>query len=150
MNRDTENLHHVVRDGVTRAVAAIGLTGVALIHLLDAPSKFSETPYMGWMYVGLMIGSLATAFALVRGSWSPAWGAALLLPAGAIVGFVLSRTTGLPQAHGDVGNWKEPLGMASLLVEGSLIALSGSVLLERVLGLAPARARLESVGSVTA
>jgi hypothetical protein len=139
MNRDS--LHHVVRDGVTRAVAAVGLTGVALIHLLDAPSKFQETPYMGWMYVALMIGTLATAFALVRGSWSAAWGAAAFLPLCAIVGFVLTRTTGLPQAHDDVGNWSEPLGMASLLVEGSLVALAGYVLGERALGRAPATRR---------
>jgi FtsH-binding integral membrane protein len=145
MHPETKNLHHAVRDGVTRAVAAIGLAGIALIHLLDAPSKFSETPYMGWLYVGLMIASLATAFALVRGSWSPAWGAALVLPACAIVGYVLTRTVGLPQAHGDVGNWKEPLGMASLLVEGSLVAVAGHVLVERALGRAPARARFQSV-----
>jgi hypothetical protein len=134
MTTEREIIHDVVRDGVARAVAAVGLAGVALIHLLDAPSKFSETPYLGWMYVLLMCGALATAFALVRGSWSPAWAAAVLLPAGAIVGFVLTRTVGLPQAHGDIGNWKEPLGMASLLVEGTLVAVGGHVLLERAFG----------------
>ena len=129
MNQET--LHHVVRDGVARAVTAVGLAGVALIHLLDAPSKFSETPYMGWMYIGLMLGALGTAFALVRGSSSLAWGAAALLPLSAIVGFVLTRTVGLPQATGDIGNWSEPLGMASLLVEGTLVAVAAHVLGER-------------------
>jgi len=33
---------------------------------------------------------------------------------------------------GDIGNWGEPLGMASLFVEGSLVALSAMVLRERV------------------
>jgi hypothetical protein len=36
---------------------------------------------------------------------------------------------GLPQATGDIGNWSEPLGLASLMVEGCLIALSSTVLL---------------------
>ncbi|MFL5887410.1 MAG: hypothetical protein ACJ77M_20255 [Thermoleophilaceae bacterium] len=36
----------------------------------------------------------------------------------------LSRTTGLPNANGDVGNWTERLGLASLFVEGCLLALS--------------------------
>jgi hypothetical protein len=100
MHPETKNLHHAVRDGVTRAVGAIGLAGVALIHLLDVPGKFSETAYMGWRYIGLMVGSLATAFALVRGSWSPAWGAALLLPAGALAGYVLlERALGLAPAR---------------------------------------------------
>jgi hypothetical protein len=47
-----------------------------------------------------------------------------------LTGFVLSRTTGLPQATGDIGNWSEPLGIASMFVEGALIALAGGVLAE--------------------
>jgi hypothetical protein len=42
----------------------------------------------------------------------------------AIAGYVVSRTTGLPNATGDVGNWGEPLGVASLFVEGTVVALS--------------------------
>jgi hypothetical protein len=48
-----------------------------------------------------------------------------------LAGFVLSRTTGLPQATDDIGNWGEPLGIASMFVEGALIALAGGVLAER-------------------
>ena len=40
-----------VRAGAARAVGVVGLAGIGLIHLLDAPGKFEETPYMGWMYV---------------------------------------------------------------------------------------------------
>jgi hypothetical protein len=117
-----------IRDGVTRGVAVIGLAGVALIHLIDAPGKFTETPYIGWMYVGLIVSCLAVAALLIRHGDRLAWTAALVLPALVLAGFVLSRTTGLPQAHGDVGNWGEPLGIASMFVEGSLIALAGGVL----------------------
>jgi hypothetical protein len=57
---------------------------------------------------------------------------------------VLSRTTGLPQANGDIGNWTEPLGLASLFVEGCVVALSlwsASLTQEKahVLHLVPAR-----------
>ena len=133
-------LHHAVRDGITRTLAIVGLAGVALIHLLDAPGKFTETPYLGWMYVGLIAACLLVAGALVRTSDRRAWAAAAALPASAIVGYVLTRTTGLPQAMGDVGNWSEPLGIASLFVEGSLVALSGAVLASRAAG-APAQIR---------
>jgi hypothetical protein len=146
-----DTIKHAVRDGVTRAVAAVGLAGVALIHLLDAPGTFSGTAYLGWMYVLLICGSLATAFALIRGSWSAAWAAAVLLPAGAIVGYVLSRTVGLPLSTDDIGNWSEPLGMASLLVEGTLVAVGGHVLLERfALRREPAGARRQSRAAVIA
>ena len=119
------------RELIARGVAVVGLAGVALIHLLDSLGKFQETPYMGWMYIGLIAASLATAFALVRTSDTRVWTAALVLPASAIAGFVLTRTVGLPLATEDIGNWGEPLGMASLLVEGSLVALAAAVLGER-------------------
>ncbi len=119
------------KDVIARGVGAIGLAGIGLIHLLDAPGKYTETPYMFWMYIGLMLGSLALAAELVRTGSRQAWAAAAGLAASAAAGYTLTRTTGLPQAHGDVGNWTEPLGLASLWVEGCVIALSGAVLAAR-------------------
>src|SRR3954453_11298985 len=118
----------LAREIVTRFVAAVGLAGIALIHLLDSLGKFQETPYMGWMYVGLMVSCLAVAATLLHANAREAWLAAVALPALAIVGFVLTRTTGLPQAKGDIGNWSEPLGLAALFVEGTVVALAGYAL----------------------
>jgi hypothetical protein len=50
--------------------------------------------------------------------------AAAGLAGSAVIGYVLSRTTGLPNATGDIGNWTEPLGLASLFVEGAVVAVS--------------------------
>jgi hypothetical protein len=124
------------RELVARAAAVVGLTGIALIHLLDSIGKFQETPYMGWMYVGLMLSCLAAAGALVHANVREAWLAALALPAAAIAGFTLTRTVGLPQASEDIGNWSEPLGLAALFVEGAVIAVAGYALA----ALAPVRA----------
>jgi hypothetical protein len=41
---------------------------------------------------------------------------------------VLSRSTGLPSSSADIGHWEEPLGLASLFVEGLVIMLSGYAL----------------------
>jgi hypothetical protein len=123
------DLGRAAREIVTRSVAAVGLAGIALIHLLDSLGKFRETPYMGWMYVGLMLSCLALAATLLHTHAREAWIATIALPASAIAGFVLTRTTGLPQAHGDVGNWSEPLGLAALFVEGAVIAIAGYALL---------------------
>lgn len=120
-----------LRDVVARAVAAVGLAGVGLIHLLDVEGKLEETPYLGWMYIALIAASLGLAGLLVYTSDGRAWAATTALASGVIVGYSLSRTTGLPSATDDIGNWTEPLGLASLFVEGSLVALSGSVLLTR-------------------
>jgi len=146
MTEITTRVTDAVRDGVARAVTAIGLAGIGLIHLLDAPGKFSETPYMGWMYLGLIGASLATAFALIRTSDRRAWLAAAGLAASAVIGYTLTRTVGLPQATGDIGNWGEPLGLASLFVEGAVIGVSASALAGRVSAGRSAIARPETAG----
>ncbi len=120
-----------VRDGVARAVAVAGLAGVALIHLLDLPGTFDDQAYKGWLYLGLIAGCLLAGAELIHSSDLRAWLAAALLPLGAIVGYVWSRTIGLPGGADDIGNWTEPLGLASLFVEGSLVTLGAAVLRAR-------------------
>jgi hypothetical protein len=118
------DLHAAVRDVAARATIAVGLAGVALIHLLDGIGKYNETRYVFWMYVALMAGALATAAAVLFTRSRHALLAAAALPASALAGFIISRTTGLPSATQDIGNWTEPLGLASMFVEGTLIAVA--------------------------
>ena len=124
-------IQEAVRDGLTRTLAVVGLAGIALIHLLDAPGQFESAPYLGWLYVALILGCVAVAGALIRDNDPRVWAAAGALALSVIVGYTLSRTTGLPQDSGDIGNWTEPLGMASLFAEGSVVALSAIVLASR-------------------
>jgi hypothetical protein len=133
-----------VRDGIARAVAAVGLAGFALIHLLDLPDTMSGTPYIGWMYIGLIASALGLAGALVRTSDSRVWLASTGLVVSVIVCYVLSRTTGLPQSTDDIGNWSQPGGIAMLFVGGCLLGVNGAVLAARRIA-APASARLKRV-----
>jgi hypothetical protein len=120
-----------VRDGIARTVAIVGLAGFALIHLLDLPDTMGGTPYIGWMYIGLIVSSLALAGALARTGDTRVWAAAVALVTSVITAYILSRTTGLPQSSDDIGNWGEPLGIAMLFVGGSFLALASGVLLDR-------------------
>src|SRR5258708_19233186 len=86
---------------------------------------------MGWMYIGLIVSAIGLAGAPVRTSNTRIWAAAAGLVISVIVAYVLSRTTGLPQSSDDIGNWGQPLGIAMLFVGGSLLALTGTVLLGR-------------------
>jgi hypothetical protein len=95
---------------IARSVGIMGLIGVALIHLVDSGSKLGETPYLFWMYLGLMVASIAVASFLLHTESVRAWGAAGGLAALTMAGYILSRTTGLPGSSGDIGNWGEPLG----------------------------------------
>ena len=127
MNRhdtDTHTLDHLARDVATRATLAVGLAAIGVIHLLDSIGKYGETRYLFWMYIALIAGSIAVAGAVLFTRSRAAFLAAAALAGSAAVGYILSRTTGLPSAKGDIGNWTEPLGLASLFVEGGVIAVA--------------------------
>lgn len=124
-----QHVRHMIRDGVTRAIGVVGLAGMALIHAIDAPSHLAGGPdtYLGLMYIGLILTSLALAAGLIHRGDRRLWATISGLTSTVVIGFCLSRTTGLPGDSGDIGNWSEPLGIASLFVEGSLLALSTAV-----------------------
>jgi hypothetical protein len=138
---ETQNtLHRLVHEIAARATIAVGLAAIGVIHLLDSIGKYSETRYLFWMYIALIVGSIGVA-GLVLFTRARIWLlAAAGLAASAAVGYVLSRTTGLPNATGDVGNWTEPLGLASLFVEGGVVAVSlGAFARARDVAVVPAR-----------
>ncbi len=114
----------LARDVLTRGLAIVGLLGIALIHTLDAIPTFSELPYKGWLYLGLILAAISISGVLVHGTSRGAWAAVGVLAASAIIGFVYSRTVGLPGAAGDIGNWAEPLGDAALFVEAAVLMIA--------------------------
>ena len=71
----------------------------------------------------IALGILAYASDALGVRWGMGFATAVLL------GYVLSRTTGLPDAKDDIGNWTEPLGLASLFVEGGVVAVVGAAFL---------------------
>ena len=111
-----QNLQHQL---TTRKFATIvGLAGIAAIHLMDLPGKFTETPYLAWAYMG-MIGAAAVLIErIVRNAKPIDFLASAGLGASVLVGFIVNRTVGMPGAMGDIGNWFEPLGFLSMFVEG--------------------------------
>jgi hypothetical protein len=116
---DTD-LHRVV----ARAAGVIGLLAIALIHLLDLQSKMHETPYLGAAYLALIAASLVSAAMLLHGDNRKAWTSAGALSLATIAGYAINRTVGMPSSTADIGNWLEPLGLASLFVEAITVAVS--------------------------
>ncbi|MCU1375503.1 MAG: hypothetical protein JWO68_2789 [Actinomycetia bacterium] len=122
---------------IARAAAVVGLLGIALVHLLDLQGKLQETPYLGAAYLLLIGGSLVAAAMLVHTDSRKAWLAAAALALVTIAGYAVNRTIGMPSATDDIGNWLEPLGLASLFIEAVTAAVSVYALADRrVLGAA--------------
>jgi hypothetical protein len=117
-------LHRLVHDIAARATVAVGLAAIGVIHLLDSIGKYSESRYLFWMYIALIVGCIVVGGLVLFTRARSAFLAAAALAASALIGFVLSRTTGLPNASDDIGNWTEPLGLASMFVEGGVVAVA--------------------------
>jgi hypothetical protein len=96
------------------AITTIVATG--LIHLVEVPDNLSEVPYKGVLFILNGIGSLVAAF-LIFQSDARGWQLGIAVAFSAAVGYVLSRTIGLPMLPAEPDAWFEPLGIASLLVE---------------------------------
>jgi hypothetical protein len=121
---------------VARFAGAALALAVARIHIADQCGfPGSKTPdYVGVGYYLLEGVSVLTAAALLLSLASrlsaAAWTiAAIFVSAGPLLGYVLSRGPGLPDYDDDLGNWTEPLGVVSLLVESALLALALTVLI---------------------
>lgn len=113
--------------------AALLSLGVAAIHVVDqggVPGS-KDPSYVGIGYWVLEVVAVVLAVALLarraRASvltWVVAAGVGL----GPLIGYCLSRGPGLPGYTDDMGNWTEPLGIISLVVEALLVlvALAGA------------------------
>lgn len=129
------------QDGGLTPAAAIRLAGallalaVAAVHVADQGgiTALTAPAWIGWGYRLIEIGGVAIAAGLLlprsawRGrDWLP-WVAGALLGAGPMLGYLASRTVGLPGDRADVANWGYWLGTVSLFVEAALIILSVSM-----------------------
>jgi len=109
----------------TRRLAAGSLGLVGLIHLILAPEYFSEQAYIGVLFVLGAIALGAFALRLWRGDDVPAWLLGALTMAGMGVGFVLSRTVGLPGFH--ESEW-ELSGLICLVLEAGFVVAAARAL----------------------
>lgn len=114
-----------------RVLGVIGCLAVAAIHVIDQGglAGTKDPQYVQIMYYALEAAGIAAAVLLVTRPARVGWLLALGVAAGPIVGYVLSRGPGLPNYTDDVGNWTEPLGVISLVVEGVLLILTAAALL---------------------
>ena len=102
--------------------AIVLLLTIGLIHVIDAPDCFEEAAYKGWLFYANGAGALLAAFGILRGKcWG--WSLGLLIAAGSLICYVLSRTVGLPMIPAEPDAWLEPLGVASLIAEALFVAV---------------------------
>ena len=130
--RATQHTHHLVADPATRAVGAVGLIAVGIIHALEIPGQLSGAL---WLTAGFC---LLAVVAPIAGLWLVlrptllAWQFGGLLCLLTLAGYGLTRGVGLPGDPADVGNWLEPLGVAALITEAVVVILAGLALVGQI------------------
>jgi len=112
-------------DVIARALGALALMALAVIHVVDLPDTLGPTLLVGIGYLGIIVAALGVSAVLITRSHWLAWAAAGGVAVMAMGGYLLTR--GLPGGflgdHGDVGNWRCPLGISALSVETLIILL---------------------------
>jgi hypothetical protein len=118
---------------IARAVGAVGCLAVAAIHVIDQGGVpgFKDPGYVQILYYILEVAGVVAAILLVSNYVKRGWVLSLGVAAGPILGYVLSRGPGLPDYRDDIGNWAEPLGVISLIVEGVLLIVTLMMLRRR-------------------
>lgn len=117
---------------VARAVGAVVLVGIALIHFLALPHGFHIEAYLGVsliMGVGMAFGG---AVALLVDDRDRVWWYALVQGILNVLGYLLTRVSGVPLSDSDVsGNWFRTSGMALCFTGFVIAGLAAWVLIER-------------------
>lgn len=124
--RTVGSVHTPGLEAARRATAALLCLGVSVIHVIDqggVPGS-KDPSYVGAGYYVLEIAAVAAALLLLQSKSPAGWLLACAVAAGPAIGYILSRGPGLPHYSDDKGNWGEPLGVVSLIVEGFLLVLS--------------------------
>lgn len=98
---------------------------IGVIHLMEMPEYFAEAAYMGLLFALNGIGSFVAAYGIFKGrAWG--WILGILIAAGSIVGYLISRTVGLPQFP--IQEWADVTAIISIVVEVLFILIAMKML----------------------
>jgi hypothetical protein len=116
------------------AGAALALA-ITTAHVADQGgiTAFTAPNWLGWAYRLIEVGGVLTAAALIGLRTSRlGWAAGVLLGVAPFLGYLASRTVGVPGDPGDVGNWADWVGTLALVVEAGLVTVSVGMLGSRL------------------
>jgi hypothetical protein len=132
LRRDTMRSEPIVAPAVMVRFAGAALAlAITTAHVADQGgiTAFTAPNWLGWAYRLIEVGGLLTAAALIGPRTARlGWAAGVLLGVAPFLGYLASRTVGVPGDPGDVGNWADWVGTLALVVEAGLVTVSVGML----------------------
>lgn len=99
----------------------LGVIHVWLVTQSAAPS------YLDGLFLAAAAGGFVAAVALLAGIRALGWGSAITVSGLCLVGYLVSRTAGLPGFVSGTGAWHDALGTVSMLIDMAVLALYLSI-----------------------
>jgi hypothetical protein len=106
--------------------AAAAALVAAAAHVPVIPEHLREVPYVGALFVGLVVVCVVGAGALALRDTPIVWGVLSAVCLSAVTAYAVSRGVGLPGMPDDIGDWNNPLGVISVTSE-ALATVLGAV-----------------------
>ena len=101
---------------------AAAAVAAAVAHVPVIGSHLHEAPYMGVLFIVLTAACFGLAATAVVHDSAAVYAASVVTCGLAIVGYAATRLVAFPMLADDVGNWLEPLGVASITSELAVVA----------------------------
>ena len=114
-----------------RCPLVAAMAAIAGIHASLVPEHLREAPYAGVLFIALSVAAITTAGLLAMWNHPYVRVAAAALSLAAVLGYVISRSIGLPLLGDDLGDWLNPLGDAALGCEIAVMVICFPTPLER-------------------
>jgi hypothetical protein len=117
---------HAITSAVLRVTGVVLLMSLAVIHIVQLVPTFQQIPLLAVAYLILIAAAVVVGARLIKGHESAVqlWVPVAALGAAVFVGYAFTRMRSSPLDNQDVGNWACTLGMASLFVEGLMVAIA--------------------------
>lgn len=123
--------HGVPHRSGWRLPAAGGAIAEAAGHIPVTQEHLTQAPYIGVGFVLLTVSGVLLAQLLLLADTTVVWSCTAAASGAALLGYLLSRTVGLPQIRDDVGDWNEPLGIVCVTAEAIMLLAAGAHLASR-------------------
>ena len=113
---------------LTRIAGIVLILVVGTVHLVEIPSHYDISPYLGVLFAVNFACTLVAALGIWRGAMGWGWTLGTLISFLSLLGYLVSRLFGLPAASELAAEWTSALGSVSMIFEAMFLAGWFSVL----------------------